>query len=737
MNTWLKYGLLAAAALVLLLVAGAVIFVSTFDPNAHKARITEAVKKATGRDLTVSGQIKISVFPWLGAEVGGVSLSNAPGFGDAPMLQVGSAQVRLKLLPLLTGSVELGRVTLDGLSVNLARHKDGVTNWDDLTGKGEAAKGAAPSGAAEPAKPSEGGGLKLAVGGLDVKNANVVWDDAKEGKRYALRDVNINTGAIGGGDPFDFELSFGLDSKEPELSTRNNLSGRASLDFDAGRYLVKPFKLTVEAQGKAVPGGKASLGLSASEALADLKAQKASLDGLSLTAYNLKVTGQAEAEKILDGPLAKGSLEIAAFNVKELLQALGRKALETADPQALTQVSASLAFRTGPDRVDLTRALVKLDKTTLDATASIQNFAKPFYTAVAKVDEIDVDRYLPPKKTGGGASASSSSSGGEGQAAGGKASDEVIPVQVIRDLGLDAKLDVAALKIAGLRLTSVDVRVLCKDGLLRIDPDRLALYGGTLSAPASVDCRGAQPESAVRLDLSKVQLGPLLKDMTGKDSYGGDLFLTADLKTSGATTAAMKRGLNGPMSLKVLDGVFPGVNLENLIKAVAAAGSRSGTVQGKSSDRTNFGEITATAQAAGGVISNKDLLIKSPNLRAEGEGQVNLPADSIDYLVRAKLMASGSGDDSLLGLLVPVRVKGSLSDPSYSVDLAEYLKGAATGLVKGVGGAVQGVGSAIGGVLGGQKKETQQDGTTTKSGTDATKKDQKKGGVLDGLKKIF
>lgn len=652
MNTWLKYGLIAAAALILLLVAGAVIFVSTFDPNTHKSQITEAVKKATGRDLVVSGQIKVSVFPWLGAEVGGVSLSNAKGFGDKPMLQVGSAQVRLKLLPLLTGSLELGRVTLENLNLNLARHQDGTTNWDDLAGKDEGPKEAAPAAA----KPSDGGSMKLALGGLHVKNANVVWDDAKEGRHYALRDVNIETGAVGGNDPFDFELSFGLDSKEPELSTKNTVSGRATLDFDAKRYLVKPLHLAIEAQGKGVPNGKASLGLGASEVLVDMKAQKAALAGLTITADSLKVTGQA----------------------------------------------------------------------------SVQNFAKPFITVVAKADEIDADRYLP-KKSGG--SSGGSAGGGE---AGAKASDEVIPVQTIRNLGLDATLSIAVLKISGLRLTSVEVHALAKDGVLRIDPNQLALYGGTLTAPLSVDCRGEQPLSAVRVDLHKVQLGPLLKDLAGKDSYGGDMFLTADLKTSGATTPALKRGLNGPMSLKVLDGVFPGVDMENLIKTVASAGSTSGTVQGKSSDRTNFGEITATAQAVSGIINNKDLLIKSPNLRAEGEGVVNLPADSIDYLVRAKLMASGTGDDSLLGLLVPVRVKGSLSNPSYSVDLAEYFKGAASGLVKGVGGAVQGVGSAIGGVLGGQKKETQSGTDSSKSGTETKKTDQKKkGGVLEGIKSIF
>lgn len=652
MNKWLKYGLIAVAALVLLVIAGAVIFVSTFDPNAHKAQITEAVKKATGRDLVVGGQIKVSVFPWLGAEVGGVSLSNAKGFGDKPMVQVGSAQVRLKLLPLLSGSLELGRVTLENLSLNLARHQDGTTNWDDLAGKDQGPKEAAP---AAPAKSPGGGGMKLALGGLHVKNANIVWDDAKEGKRYALRDVNIETGAVGGSDPFDFGLSFGLDSKSPEASLQNAIKGTASLDLEAGRYTVKNLDIKVLATGKAVPGGKADVGVTVAQAAVDTKAQTAALDG----------------------------------------------------------------------------GVLRLDSEKLNFNAKVGNFAAPAVVFALASDSLDLDKILPKQAAGTETKAASAP-----EQAGPE--PDVIPVDVIRKLDLDGTIKIAKLKVRNLTLTNLDVKILAKNGLLTVNPANLALYEGTVVSALSVDARPDVPRTAVKATVSKLRLGPLLKDLTGKESIDGVTDLKADLTTSGAKVSALKRGLNGPISLQILNGVFPGVDLENLIATVAKSGSKSGTVEGKASDRTNFGEITATAQAVNGVISNKDLLVKSPNLRAEGEGQVNLPADSINYLVRAKLMASGTGDDSLLGLLVPVRVKGSLSNPSYSVDLAEYFKGAATGLVKGVGGAVEGVGSAIGGVLGGgQKKETQQDGTTTKGGAEPKKTDQKKGGVLEGIKSIF
>ena len=39
--------------------------------------ITAAVKQATGRDLVISGDISVSVFPWLAVDIGHTELGNA------------------------------------------------------------------------------------------------------------------------------------------------------------------------------------------------------------------------------------------------------------------------------------------------------------------------------------------------------------------------------------------------------------------------------------------------------------------------------------------------------------------------------------------------------------------------------------------------------------------------------------------------------------------------------------
>ena len=126
------YTLGAAVLLITLTLVGILLFV---DPNDYKDDITTAVRDATGRELTIDGNLELSVFPWLGLSLGRTRLGNAPGFGDQPMAQVEAVDIKVKLLPLLKSQLEMKTVLLRGLQLNLARKADGRSNWDDLTGQ--------------------------------------------------------------------------------------------------------------------------------------------------------------------------------------------------------------------------------------------------------------------------------------------------------------------------------------------------------------------------------------------------------------------------------------------------------------------------------------------------------------------------------------------------------------------------------------------------------------------------
>jgi AsmA protein len=104
--------------------------------------------------------------------------------------------------------------------------------------------------------------------------------------------------------------------------------------------------------------------------------------------------------------------------------------------------------------------------------------------------------------------------------------------------------------------------------------------------------------------------------------------------------------------------------------------------------QTDFTEISASMNITNGVIKNEDLHAKSPLLRIEGKGQVDLPKDNIDYLIVTELVSSLAGQggktrDELAGVPIPVRVTGPLAGPSYRPDLEAALSSVAKAKLEG------------------------------------------------------
>ena len=171
--------LLAVVGVLLALIIVAIIALPLlFDPNDYKAQINAAIERQIGREVDISGDIGLSVFPWLGLELGRVDVANAEGFGDEPMAQMNAAQISVKLLPLLSRDIEVGTVSLDGLRLRLARNDEGRSNWADISehiaeGQDQAAE-EEQTDAPDDSEDESGFTLEsLQIGAIDIQDAAV------------------------------------------------------------------------------------------------------------------------------------------------------------------------------------------------------------------------------------------------------------------------------------------------------------------------------------------------------------------------------------------------------------------------------------------------------------------------------------------------------------------------------------------------------------------------------------
>jgi len=650
------------AGFLLLCVAVALLF----DANSFRARISAEVDQSIHRKLTI-GEIHIGIFPTLGARIRNAELSNAPGFGDEPMAQVGEAKVGLRILPLLLHRrADISSITLKDLHLNLLKHADGTSNWDDLGGQQTAQQ--SPSHAPPQPQPQQqsGQGLLIRIGGIDIDNANISYVDQQAKMSYALTRFGFKTGSIAPGKPFDFKLAFSAALADPAINAEVEAS--ATLDIDAASKLfeVQNLEADVSANGQGVPGGKQDLKFSGSARYdGDQGSFKLSNGKLSLANIVASISLDGSG---LDGDAGhiSGPLSVAAFNPRDTFKALGIEAPRTADANALQQLSLSATFDAVKNHPRLTDLNLKLDQSTLTGSAGLAASAIQF---ALKIDQLDADRYLAP--------AARNPVAPQGTGKPGEGDNAPLPLDKLDGFNANGTVDIGKLKLKNLNLANAQLRLAAAKGSQKEIILGASLYGGTLASATRIG-PGARPSLAQTMKLASISAGPLLQDFMGKDYVSGTGNVALDVTSAGGSVAELKRALNGTASFALQNGAVKGFNLAQILRQGQAVYSGQQLQQGDS-QQTDFSTMSASGKFSNGVLHSDDLSAASPLLRLTGAGQVDLVNNTLDYTAKPTLVntASGQGGKQLAqlqGVVIPVRVYGPLNAPKYQLDVASALQ---------------------------------------------------------------
>lgn len=669
MKTLMKILGLVAGLLLLLAAAGAAWLAFLFDPNDYKPQLAALVESRTGRELRVGGDLQLSWFPWLALEAGQVSLGNAPGFGDEPLAQVAMVDLRVKVLPLLERRLEIGRIHLQGLRLHLARDRSGRTNWQGLVQPAPADSDAPPAAGAA------GSGLEvagLAVGGLSIEDARVVYDDAVTGNRLVLADVSLSSGAVTGDAPVDIEMAMAVASRQPPLDGSVRLAAALVPDLAGQRLGLRDSTLNYTLAGAGLPesglAGEARFG-----GQLELAAGAAVLTDLVLKTLGLTAEGALQINGLYENPRYRGRLAVREFSPRQLLAALDVTPPATRDGAVLTQAGATLEFQGDGQGVVIQPLAGHLDDTRIDGQVRVTDFAAPAVGFQLALDALDLNRYLPPADEAAEAAAPPAL--------------PAVPADAMSRLRLDGTLQIGRLQVASLNAQALEVRVRAADGVLQLEPLKAALYQGSLDARLRLETRGGALRLVAAETLTGAQLGPALQDLTGSDRLLGSADVEADLRAAGATSEALRRSLDGRLAFVFRDGAINGINIAQMIREAIARFQGRPLPESREPNQTDFTELQGSATIRQGVLHNDDLAIKSPLLRITGQGRVDLATQAVDYLLTATLVGTLKGQggrelEDLKGIAIPIRVSGPWESLRYSPDLQALLEATAEAKVQ-------------------------------------------------------
>ncbi|MBE0625653.1 MAG: AsmA family protein [Burkholderiales bacterium] len=703
----LKYALIGIAGLAAILALGMAVVAASFDANRFKAELAGFVKERTQRTLVIDGAIKLAFFPRIGVELGKLSLSEPKG--SAEFAAVNSARISVELLPLLSKQIVVDRIAIDGLRANLTRDKNGGSNFDDLLGAPSAATQKQDAGAP---------GLRLEVAGIGISNTDLQWKDEADGRQFAIKGLSFKTGKLSNAVPSEFELALHLASRQPALDVQISASGSMSLDPQAGHYRISGLAasasgsaagivldklevqggmdfrpdatgidaLLVNFSGKLGSDGMAgTLGIPKAQiARQAVRAERISLVlRLTRTKGNISATlsvpaieGTGNAFKAADFALAlegkqgelsfKGSLASpVSGNVEDRRYQLSRLAgdINFTGPNL---PKGAVVLRLGGDAaLDLARktALLnlaaKFDQSNINAKLGLTQFSPPALALDLDIDRLDLDQYLPPQT--------------EPQAR--SSGEKPIDLSVLKAADAGGTIRIGALQVSRIKASGINTKFRLAKGKLDLSPHSAKLYQGSTAGALTLDADGNR--FTLKENLNAVSIGPLLRDLADKDILEGRGNLALDLSSSGNSTRALKKALNGTAGINLRDGAIKGINLaETFRKTKSALGAKGATEQGASKqEQTDFSELSASFVISNGIAHNDDLALKSPFLRLSGKGDINIGADSIDYLARATVVSPAGGQGGkdlaeLKGLTVPVHLAGPYDALKFRVDFA-------------------------------------------------------------------
>lgn len=744
----MRIALKLIAFIVIVAVAAAIALPFIIDPNDYKQQISDQVEKTTGRQLTLEGDIGLSVFPWLALELGPLSLSNAKNFTADEFAKVSAAEIRVKLLPLLKKQLEMDTVILDGLVLNLEKNKAGKTNWDDLTqdNSSKAEKKAAPS-----AEKSKAPALAaISVAGVKLSNANIHWLDHSKNEQIDITNLNLDTDPLVPGEPTALNLAFDVTSNKPEVQAQIKLSSDVTVDLDQQRYALSDLKFQTNAEGDALPLTKVNVSLSG-DIDADMMQQKINLSGMLLEMQDMAIRSNLQVTEVSSAnPAITGDIDIAPFNLRQLAKQLAVDLPAMSDDSSLELVQLSSQIAGSSDHIAASDLLVKLDQSTLTGDVSVNNFADPAIKFALKLDEIDADRYLPPPATEKG---KAKAPAGPATATGAAASQ--LPLDTLRQLNIKGVADIGKLKISGTQSEQIHIEIDAKNGIVQLRPMSARLYQGQYDGNVQLDASGTRLKIAIDEKLTDVQVGPLLKDMTGDDKISGKLTTSVKLNGQGNSTEQIKQTLSGNGLFAFTDGALKGINIAGAIRKAKAA--LKGEVIPDTGEivKTDFSNLQGSFKATNGVINNQDLMMMSPLLRVTGSGTADIVKEAIDYNLKASIVKTSKGQggealSELKGVTVPVKITGSFSDPKPTVDLASIAKEKASAEIKEklnekISEKLDGeLGGILGNALGGKTQEqdeqqTEPDSDTTEQQTEPEKssEDQVKDAIENKLKSFF
>lgn len=632
--------------IVVALIAGYVILAG-YDFNSLKPKISKAVQNSTGRELVIGGDIDLAIGISPSLVIEDIRFKNA-AWGSVPdMVEVKRLEVKVHLIPLLSGDIAVERLILIEPEILIETDKSGISNLTFETGKSD------KKGAPEKSLPTEDA---MVIPTLDFKELLIqkgmlTYKDFRAGESHKVIIRKLRLDKVGSDSLPALDMTGSYNGRD--FTVRGNLGPLKALADEKKPWSVD---LTAEALG---------INLALKGTIKDVLSQK----GLDI-AFSIQVQDFAELNRFtgLDIPLPP------PFKVSGRVSDPGPEEYRIADFKALLGPTG-LA---GGLKIDFSKKRPKVKGSFFSEKMDLRPLMARMKNAPPPTPE---EALKPSEKV---------------------FSDTPLPLEGLSALDAELLFKAGRILTPQLAVRDLNLKIILKDGQLAIKPLTALIGGGNLEVTVDLVPDGKAATIQAILKIGSLDIAKMLEELKDGDTASGKLDMDLDLRGKGDSLARLMGSLNGKTILMMHEGLIRNRYLDLMGGDLTGKLIQMLSPAAKNKDYTVVNCLVNRFDIRNGVADATVLVFDTEQMSVVGEGNIDLGRETINLGIKPQPKKGlGEFGFSLGELAKPLRVGGTLAKPSLKLDTAQAL----TAIGKAVGGIALFGGVGIAASLVGKKGE--------------------------------
>jgi uncharacterized protein involved in outer membrane biogenesis len=564
-----KKTLKITAVILALLAIAIAILIAIWDWNWFRGPVERAASAKLNRKVEIAGDLNVNLWSWQpSATIDGITIANPAWAGREQMGRIERLTVKIRLIPLLWGNLDLRLLSVDRPDFKLLADGQGRANWDFSNGEKK-----------EPTKLPPIHSFIIREGKLsyldaqrDIRFQGTI--NAREDLGSALRGFQLlGQGTINRA-PFRAEVVGG-----PLLNIERDKPYPFDAEIRAGRTYItakgavpEPFDMgefymNTTARGPDLADLFPITGVALPNTPPYSLRGRLSRDGMIWKIDNLSgrvgdsdLSGDVSVDTGRERPLLKADLQSRSLDFDDLAPIFG------AAPKVGSGETVS------PEQAAIAKQMVAQQRLFPDA-----------------------------------------------------------PLDVSRIRAMDADVSYKALSIRDtpIDLRAGSVRVKLENGLLRADPLRFDLPRGSVDGQVVLNARGATPATDIDLRLSNSRIETLIPiTFQGGAPVTGALVGRAKLSGTGDSVHKTFASANGQVVVVAPGGeirkAFAELAGVNVVKGL-------GLLIKKDASTTPINCAIASFETKGGVMRADNIVLDTGPVLIRGQGKVNLDTERMDF----------------------------------------------------------------------------------------------------------